>query len=170
MELKIMVICALTVSCMLAHGKEESSEMKSNTDSNLLIGWSSKDITPKGKVNLAGQMYMRITDKVKDPITATALAISSEETGDSVIFVSCDISTTNAPLIDASREMIKKMSKHFPVEKLVVNATHTHTAPDFRDGIYDYSTLSAEDSERLLFPKENMIFIAEKIAEVAVES
>jgi len=138
-----------------------------NTASNILIGWASRDVTPKGKVNIAGQFDMRITDKIKDPLSVTALSISSD---DDFIFVSCDTVVITTPLLEASKKIIKTKSKDFPIAKLLLNATHTHTAPDISEGAYNYDTLSKELSKDLLGTKENRAFLAERIAEAAIES
>jgi hypothetical protein len=146
----------------------KGKEMESK--SNILIGWASRDVTPAGKVNLAGQFNMRLTKEIKDPLFVTALAVSSQDNKDSFIFVSCDTVTIPAALLEKCRAKIKAEAKDFPIGKLVLNATHTHTAPDTRDGGYNYSALTKEESEDLLSPKENMEFLAGKITEAAIES
>ena len=56
----------------------------------LQIGWASADITPDEPVQPVGQHYARISEGVLDPVTATALALSSgPDPADMVIFVSC---------------------------------------------------------------------------------
>ena len=54
----------------------------------LLIGWASRDITPDRPVNLCGQFHMRISKEVLDPVTATALSITSGT--EALVWVSCD--------------------------------------------------------------------------------
>jgi hypothetical protein len=103
-------------------------------------------------------------------LLVTALAVSSQDNKDSLIFVSCDTVTIPAALLEECRKRIKAEAKDFPIEKLVLNATHTHTAPDIRDGGYNYSVLTKEESKDLLTTKENMEFLAKKIAEAAIES
>ena len=44
----------------------------------ILVGWSSRDVTPDKPVNLRGQFHMRIASTVKDPVTVTALALSKD--------------------------------------------------------------------------------------------
>lgn len=43
----------------------------------ILIGWASRDVSPGGNVSLWGMHYVRLTEEVHDPLTATALALSS---------------------------------------------------------------------------------------------
>jgi len=139
--------------------------------SSLLIGWASRDVTPKEKVNVAGQFHMRITNVVRDPVTVTALAISGgQDPADSFIFISCDTCMIPAYVVDKTRQIIAAKNKDFPVQNLVLNATHTHTAPDIRPGVYDYSTLKPEDLNGTLLPEVYRDYYSEKIAEAALES
>ncbi|MCK5801437.1 MAG: hypothetical protein KAI66_01330 [Lentisphaeria bacterium] len=145
--------------------------MKSKKSS-LQIGWASRDVTPYGrKVDLSGQFHMRITDVVNDPLTVTALAISSGDAADnSVVFVSCDTAVIPAYLIEECEAKIREKSDSFPVDALVFNATHTHAAPNIRDGLHDYGALPLELSESFMAPPEYRDFLAGKIAEVVLES
>ena len=43
----------------------------------LRIGWASADLTPQRAVQVSGQFHVRVSEGVRDPITATALALSS---------------------------------------------------------------------------------------------
>ena len=53
----------------------------------MLIGWGGRDVTPRGKVSLWGQHRVRVTDEVRDPLTTTALAVSSEDRGEMAIML-----------------------------------------------------------------------------------
>lgn len=94
--------------------------------SKFLIGWGEESLVPAKKVRIAGQFYERISEYVETEITATAMAIESN--GDSAIIVSADITSATAELIAKSGEKLKKLIPDFPVEKLIVGATHTHTS------------------------------------------
>ena len=62
--------------------------------SNIKIGWSDVSIVPEGrKVDLVGQFYERISDKVETPIAVNALAIECGD--DAVIFCACDLVSTS---------------------------------------------------------------------------
>ncbi|MCL2519020.1 MAG: hypothetical protein FWF15_10700, partial [Oscillospiraceae bacterium] len=91
------------------------------------IGWGKADITPIGKickkVSLVGQFEERITETVRDPIFATALAIE-----DSIV-ISLDLLSTPDSYMAAAREKIKKLIPDFPPENLIMAATHIHTGP-----------------------------------------
>mgnify|MGYP000875305598 CR=1 FL=1 len=45
----------------------------------LSIGWAQANITPDMNVMLAGQHHARISEGIKDPVTATALALKEEK-------------------------------------------------------------------------------------------
>lgn len=141
-------------------------------ENEILIGWASEDITPYGrKVNLYGQFGMRVTNKVKDPVTATALSVSQERSNENaLIFVSCDICTIPVPLFNKIEKVILGKAKDFPIDRLVVNSTHTHTGPDYKDGTYDYSSISEDDRKDIMMPKEYETFLAEKVADAAIRS
>ena len=141
-------------------------------DTPLLIGWASRDVTPYGrKVDLAGQFHMRITDVVNDPVTVTALAISSGDAAEgAVVFVSCDTAVIPAYLIEECETKIKERSGSFPLDKLILNATHTHAAPATRHGLHDYDAQPEETRDNLMQPPEYRDFMSDKIAEAVLES
>ena len=96
---------------------------------NIKLGWGEVSLVPEGKkVNLAGQFYERITDVVETPITVTALAIDSGD--DCAIFCSCDLVSTSHYLLESVRAKLAKF-EGFPIDKVMVSAIHTHTAPGF---------------------------------------
>ena len=57
--------------------------------SNILIGWSETDTTPEGKVDLYGQYYHRISEGIHSRLSATVLALESQD-GEQAIMVSID--------------------------------------------------------------------------------
>lgn len=112
------------------------SAQKKN-EGNLQIGWASRDVTPDRPVNLYGQFHVRISKGVKDPVTVTVLAISnSTSADDAVVFISCD----SAYIPDAAYVQccaaISKLIPKFDTSRIIMNGTHTHTAPGLRDGLY----------------------------------
>ncbi|MBT3374789.1 MAG: hypothetical protein HN742_21595 [Lentisphaerae bacterium] len=114
---------------------------------------------------------MRITDVVNDPLTVTALTISSGDTAaDTVVFISCDISVIPVYLIEEAQENIRDRSPSFPLDSLIFNATHTHAAPNIRDAIHDYDALPPTERENLMVPAEYRAFLAAHIADAALES
>ena len=133
----------------------------------ILIGWSSRDVTPEKPVNLRGQFHMRIARTVKDPVTVTALAVSTEKSKDaesSFIWVSCDTVAIPDSVLEMSRKKLGKLAKGFPVKNLVLNATHTHTAPESGGSWHPPVPRGVMKSE------EYAEFFTDKVAEAAAES
>ena len=98
----------------------------------LRIGWASADLTPMQKVAVAGMSSARVSTGVADPITTTALAIESVRNGkpaDMVIMVSCDLVVIVDALRDRVRELVKEAIPEIDPKNIVLNATHTHSAP-----------------------------------------
>jgi hypothetical protein len=135
--------------------------------SELHVGGATVDITPERPVALAGQMHTRISSKAATPILATAIALESRD-GDRVvdqaIMISCDLVATRKGLIELVREKAKDALPGFDLNKLFLNATHTHTAP-----------VTLEDSYRLLGsgvmkPAEYTEFLVGRIVEAAQKS
>ena len=104
------------------------------------IGWAKRNVSTDKPVNIPGQFHARISTGVLDPLFATALVV--ENGGDLVCFVSIDVVVIRAFLLDNIREKVAKLLPGFPVEKIIVNATHTHTAPShYHDNGWPKSTV-----------------------------
>ncbi|MBP5181994.1 MAG: hypothetical protein J6331_03085, partial [Lentisphaeria bacterium] len=90
----------------------------------LSVGWASADVSTKDPVNLPGQFHVRVSKGILDPATATALWISDGR--DDVCFLSIDLVTCRG-LYDPVKQEVKKRNKNIPVDKILLNVTHTHT-------------------------------------------
>lgn len=103
--------------------------MAQNSDAaTLKIGWAQADITPQEPVAITGQFHARVSEGVRDPITATALVLDSAD--ERVIFVSCDLVAIGEALRDA---VVERLPEDGPgAAALIMNATHTHTAAETR--------------------------------------
>ena len=116
----------------------------------LKIGWAMEDITPDGPVSLRGQYYERISTYVQSPLKVTAIAIeSNDESGhkEQAVMVSLDVINIQKPLQDAIKKSISEKIPGFDVDKLFLNATHTHSAPN-PDVDSEYGKLLVERSSR----------------------
>ena len=85
-------------------------------------------------------MHTRIAREVRSPVTATALALESRDHGKSIdqaLFVSCDLVAIDAAILDEVRKQLKVRLPDFEPSKLVISATHTHTAPVIEEGLYE---------------------------------
>ena len=112
----------------------------------LYVGWATVDITPDKPVALVGQLHKRISQKVRDPLTATVLAVETHgEDGqcEQAILVSCDLLYIRKSVQERLRQIVRDNLADFDAEKLLLNATHTHTGPGWADedfgSLYDVS-------------------------------
>ncbi|MCK9410666.1 MAG: hypothetical protein M0Q53_00100 [Prolixibacteraceae bacterium] len=132
---------------------------------NIDIGWASADITPDQPVDIRGQFTARISDGILDPVTVTALAIESRNDTSSakVILVSCDLITIEKELLDAVRMKIKESVPEIDPTQIIINATHTHTAP--------YCSTDMDTRNRygivldVMAPSDYFEFVVERISE-----
>ena len=138
----------------------------------LYVGWASVDITPAKPVALVGQLNKRISQKVLDPLTATALALETrDENGvrEQSIMVSCDVLFIRKAIQERLRDRVKNSIPDFNGNKLFLNATHTHTAPGFSDdefkGLYDISK-----DEGVMKPSEYADFFVERVTQVITQA
>jgi len=138
----------------------------------LHVGWAGVDITPDRPVALIGQLTKRISQKVRDPLTATALALETrgkDGEREQAILVSCDLLYIRKPVQDKLRQTVKDKLPDFEVEKLFLNATHTHTGPGFSDT--DFGTLyDVSKDPGVMKASEYADFFVERVARVAVEA
>ena len=101
----------------------------------LSVGWASADLTPEKPVVLTGFSRARVSEGVLDPINATVLVIESVrdgDAGDMVIMVSCDLISISNGLRDQVRAKVKQSLPQIDANAVVLNATHTHCAPETR--------------------------------------
>ena len=98
----------------------------------IYIGTSTVDITPKLPFALLGQFHMRIAYTIKTPLTANVVALESRINGrgaESAILVSCDLTVITPALLSRVRNELKGRIPELDVNKVILTATHTHTAP-----------------------------------------
>ena len=145
------------------------AQTSENQPYKLYIGWSTKSITPDQPVALAGQFETRISREVKDPITCTALAIETRDKNRSIetaMMVSVDVIAIIDALVDKVKSLVGKRLPDFDVNKIVLNATHTHTGPvlyNNPDWLYDIP-------EDALQPAQYLEFASKQIADAVVEA
>lgn len=148
------------------------------------IGWSQVSILPDGrKVDLVGQFYERISDKVETPIYVTAMALECGD--DQAIFVACDLVSTSRSLLNDVRAYLPD-DCGFDKSKLMISAIHTHTAPGYSRrsdgfGAFDilkklkpehinYVPLVHDDDPNILRGDEARQFLIERIAKAATQA
>lgn len=113
----------------------------------LFAGWATTDITPPGPVALTGQLHKRISTGVRDPLTATALAIETrgpENQREQALLISADLIMIQRAVQERLRDMLKSSLPDFDTTKLFIFCTHTHDAPGLVDStfgsLYDVSS------------------------------
>ena len=109
----------------------------------LKIGWATADVSTDKPVHLQGVNRIRISKGLRFPITVTALVIDNGE--DCVIFNSWDTSCIFGTMALRVRDGVAKRIPGFPVEKIVFNATHTHTGPSTWNGYTDPVSVEYRD-------------------------
>lgn len=135
--------------------------------SELQIGTATVSITPDRPVSLSGQMNTRISKNVESPVIATALALDSRQRGlilDQAILVSCDLVVIGESITELVRERLKARIPDFDVAKLILSATHTHTAPDSQEGLYDIPR------EGIMPPTKYRAFLVDRLTDVAAKA
>lgn len=76
---------------------------------------------------------MRIAWGSLDPLTVTALV--PENSGDIAIFLSGDFIDCCSHMLNELRQAMQQTHPHIPVERILVNATHTHIGASHVNGL-----------------------------------
>ena len=164
--LLVALLLAATPTLSAADGAEPAKGQP------LYVGWATADITPPKPVALTGQLHKRISQGVRDPLTATVLALETRgEAGEKeqAVMVSCDLLFILHSVQERLQEKIKTQLPDFDAKKLFLNATHTHDGPGFSDGtfkgLYDVSKDAGVMRE-----SEYAEFFVDRVAQAVVEA
>ncbi len=129
----------------------------------LHVGAVSTSITPELPVALSGQMHTRVATEVESPVLANVLAIESHD-GDQVleqaIFVACGLVAIRGGIGEMVREELAPRIPDFDIDKLILSATHSHTAPVLVDGNYHIP-------EGVMSPAAYRDFFTKQVADAA---
>ena len=112
-------------------------------------------------------MRTRIADKVQSECLASVLALETRRGQDSVdqaVFVACDLVAIRDGVIENVRARLKDRLPGFPVSKLIMNATHTHTAPATEIGADDLPASGVMRAEQYIE------FLAERVADAVIHA
>ena len=137
----------------------------------ILAGWARADITLAKPVALMGQFYDRFSTSIKDPITATVLAIGSKK--DVSLLISCDIGSINRDIRDLLRRKIQNLIPAFDTNRVMISATHIHTGPYISRKSNIIGNLSfrwPEHNEDIITPEEYAEFFTDRISQAAYEA
>ncbi|MDF2723575.1 MAG: hypothetical protein K0Q59_3250 [Paenibacillus sp.] len=146
------------------------------TKSVLKMGWAETDITPAKPVAIAGNFGLRVSEGVADPLNVTVWAVESGE--EQAIFVSCDLVVVSDELRDRVRSQLSGQAAGIDPMKLVIHATHTHTAPEIRvfpelysEGGAQYIGVRLDElSVELMSVEEYLDFAAKRIASAVIRA
>lgn len=151
---------------------------------NLKIGWASVDITPDRPVLISGQNNARISEGVMDPVIATALAIESGNgaASEKIIMIGCDLSQIrmetyplhNKPpesgdLWSNVRKLLTKSIPEVDPERIVLNATHTHSGPYYSSEPNSKEMYGIE-LDNVMSPLECLDFLSGRLAKAAEQA
>jgi len=142
----------------------------------LRVGWAATDITPPKPVPLVGFFSKRISSGVRDPLTATVLALESVGPGgqlaEQAIMVSCDLIMIRKSTQDRLKKTIKDRLPDFDSDKLFLNATHTHQGPLQETGVFgaNLETTPEEQAQGVMTGDEYGRFLVERLAEAVVKA
>jgi hypothetical protein len=132
---------------------------------NLLIGWGRTDYSTTEQVVIPGQMYMRVSEGIMDPLYATALCIDGGAGEDLFIFCSCDLGNFPSHIVEEVLDKVAELKPEIPRDRIILNCTHTHTVPAI------YATPEYSEDGRKLYPgTESRKFTVQKIAEAIREA
>mgnify|MGYP000942758564 CR=1 FL=1 len=125
----------LIVLCGIAQAQQASQ---------IYVASAMADITPKLPVALMGQFNLRVAEKIETPLKAGIVVIEAKngnQAVDTAIFVSSDLVMVPTILKNELRAEVMKRIPGFNGNKIIVSATHTHTAPVLEDDEKDVSFL-----------------------------
>jgi hypothetical protein len=112
-------------------------------------------------------MRTRIADKVQSECLASVLALETrrgQESVDQAIFVACDLVAIRDGVIENVRVRLKDRLPGFPVSKLILSATHTHTAPATEIGADDLPAFGVMRAEQYIE------FLGERVADAVTKA
>jgi len=131
------------------------------------IGWASRDVTPPRPISLHGQFHVRISTRVNDPLTVTALAVEGPDGRggqDHAVLVSCDHVGINEAFLESVRQAVGGRAPGLDRSRIIVNCTHTHTGTDIVGDFYP------PQGPEVMPPAECAELLRSRIAEAVAEA
>jgi hypothetical protein len=133
------------------------------------IGFSTKDITPASLVVLGGSSVERLVDRVRDPLTVTAMALESADGEEQAVFVSCDILHINQTLQDGVCDKVRQTIPGLNPDTVVLNATHTHNGPLISEPYWSWIGFDRSSAATISL-EDFLAMVIERIAEAVNEA
>lgn len=171
--LPISIITLISVLLATAFGWAETPN---SVKRSLRVGWAMADITPPRPVSLVGFFEKRISTGLRDPLTATALALEAVgpdgRAVDQAILVSCDTILIRRALQDSVKRLLQPRLTDFNPDKLVLHATHTHQGPLLVSGasFANIDVTPAEQAKGVMTGDECAKLFVERVAEAAAKA
>jgi hypothetical protein len=136
----------------------------------LKIGWAFRDISTDKPIDIPGQFHMRVSQGVLDPVTLTALVIENGD--DLAVFVSADLVAIRPYLLEEVRSEVAELVPGFPVEKILMNSTHTHEGPSYYKSTSTMATPAEVPHEgiEIASSDEYRAFLVEQAASAVAEA
>lgn len=97
--------------------------------SQIKIGWAEEEFLLTKPVSLQGQFAERISEYIEKPVGATAMAV--EAGGEQMVLCSVDLVSVSLHLMNTVRKLLAGNGAGLDPMKVVVSATHPHTAPGY---------------------------------------
>ena len=111
----------------------------------MLVGASQTDITPELPFPMQGHYYLRMGNRILDPICASCVII--DDGSNAIVIVSCDLSgISEADALDV-RNMISEKTG-ISAKSILITATHTHQAPIMIDDDKDVIPWCRRDEKK----------------------
>ena len=170
-QVSLMMVSAALCSLVISGARADEAKT-----SELRVGWASTDITPERPVTLVGFHAKRISSGVRDPLTATVLAMESVgpegNVTEQLIMVSCDVIWIRKVTQDAVKKLVEKRLPDFDSDKMFLNATHTHQGPMQESGTFKnkFDLTPKEKAQGVMTGDEYGKLLVERVAEAAMKA
>ena len=92
------------------------------------IGFAEEIFEFPKPVSLVGQFAERISEYQEKPLTATAMAVSSDD--EQMVLCSVDLAGVSIGLVNSVKALLSDVSG-LDLDKIVISAIHTHTGPGY---------------------------------------
>ena len=159
----MIAAAAALIFCGCASSEAIQNKADKTMDNRIKIGWASRSIASDKAVPITGQFHLRISQGIYTPVLASAMVM--ENNGDAVIFVSVDAVSLRPEALKKVKALLADEIKGFPVDKIIINSTHTHAGPSTNEIPSNYpNKLDFVDAE------EMRTYIARQIADAIKEA